>query len=80
MATAKVLGNYELLQQILLNLPLRQLLLAQEVNKAWYDVVQRSQEIRKTVFLLPSVDPIQQPQETNGVPGELVIFNPFLDM
>lgn len=41
MAT-QVLGTYELLEEILLHLPLGQLLLAQRVNKTFRDVIRDS--------------------------------------
>ncbi|KAK4888327.1 hypothetical protein LTR27_012778 [Elasticomyces elasticus] len=55
---AKVLGTYELLEMILLHLPLRQLLLCQRVGRAFKAVVDRSASIRQALFLEPSCSDI----------------------
>ncbi|KAK4896686.1 hypothetical protein LTR49_028101 [Elasticomyces elasticus] len=54
LSAAKVLGTYELLEVVLLHLPLRQLLLCQRVNRAFKAVIDRSASIRKALFLDPS--------------------------
>lgn len=51
---AKVLDTYELLKDVLLHLPLRQLLLAQRVNKRFHGVIQDSRNIKRALFLEPS--------------------------
>ncbi|KAK3631456.1 hypothetical protein LTR56_016820 [Elasticomyces elasticus] len=67
---AKVLGTYELLETILLHLPLRQLLLCQRVNRAFKDVVNRSAPIRKALFLEPSC------RDTIEITMQPVLHNP----
>lgn len=47
---AKVFGAFELLENILLCLPLRSLLLSQRINKACFDVVHGSPDIRRALF------------------------------
>lgn len=51
---AKVLDTYELLEDILLHLPLRQLLLAQRVNKQFHAVIQDSLKINQVLFFKPA--------------------------
>ena len=51
MAANTVLTSYKLVEQILMELPLRQLLLSQNVSKTFYDMIQRSSDIRKALFL-----------------------------
>ena len=54
MAAASQVGNtYELLENILLHLPLRQLLLAQKVNKKFHAVIQDSLQINQALFWKP---------------------------
>lgn len=70
MASAKVLGSFELLENILLFLPLRSLLLSQKVNKACFDVVQGSPDIRRALFWETNSSPLfhyWQPQEDDEV-------------
>ncbi|KAK5729312.1 hypothetical protein LTR17_012037 [Elasticomyces elasticus] len=71
-SAAKVLGIYELLETILLHLPLRRLLLCQRVNRAFKDVVNRSAPIRKSLFLEPAcsdtIDTVMQPIVSNPQP------------
>lgn len=50
-AAASVLGTCELLEQILLQLPLRQLLLAQRISKTFHELIQDSPSIRRALFL-----------------------------
>lgn len=50
-AVAKVLSTFELIENILLFLPLRQLLLAKRINKATFDVISGSSNIRGALFL-----------------------------
>lgn len=53
---AKVLDTYELLEDILLHLPLRRLLLAQGVNKKFSAVIRDSLKINKALFLKTSTN------------------------
>ena len=53
-ASAKVLNIYELAEDILLHLPLRQLLLAQRVNTTFYDAIYGSPKINQVLFFKPS--------------------------
>ena len=68
-AVNKVFSTFELLEHILLHLPLRQLLLAQRINKAASDVFTNSHNIRRALFL-----------KAGGKDKEAVhtIVNPFL--
>ena len=50
-AAARVFATYEILESILLYLPLRHLLLSQKINKSSYDVVNRSQNVQRALFL-----------------------------
>lgn len=60
MAAAAVFKPYELLDQTLLHLPLKDLLLCQRVCKQWQALVQRSQLARKALFLEPIARPDDQ--------------------
>ncbi|USW53060.1 Putative F-box domain-containing protein [Septoria linicola] len=51
--STRVFKTYELLENILLHLPLRTLLLSQRVNKSFQDVICRSQKIKQALFLEP---------------------------
>jgi len=51
MASGAVFGTYELLERILLHLPVKDLVLSQRVTKGWRDLVQRSHGIRQALFL-----------------------------
>ena len=53
---SKVLGTYELLENILLHLPLRQLLLAQRVSNAFRDMIINSSKIKNVLFLTSGMD------------------------
>lgn len=66
MAMARVFGTYELLERILLHLPLRQLLFAQKISKHICDVIRGSDGIQKVLFLrpvAPEVYPSREPRE-----------------
>ncbi|CAJ2510013.1 Uu.00g059130.m01.CDS01 [Anthostomella pinea] len=55
MATAaEVFAVYELLERILLHLPLRDLLVSQRINKDCFKIVRRSSGIKKALFLKAS--------------------------
>ena len=54
MATGQVLGMYELVQEIMLHLPLRDMLLARRISKAFDDVFPGSHVVRRAVFPLPT--------------------------
>lgn len=83
-AATKVFGKFDLLQQILLHLPLRQLLLAQRISRIAFQVVQSSTEIRQALFFLPTANVVHTEDESwieDGKDEEkLVVFNPFLDV
>ena len=92
MAMAQVLNTYELLEQILLELPLRQLLFAQNLSKHIRDLIQGSDSIQKALFFRPAapeVYPVQVPREDGrglrtvwrlpGSEGDVrPVVNPFL--
>lgn len=52
--SSQVFETYELLEDILLRLPLRQLLLAQKVNKKFHTLVHDSPRIKRALFLEPT--------------------------
>ncbi|KAK5163620.1 uncharacterized protein LTR77_010569 [Saxophila tyrrhenica] len=54
MATARALNTPELLEDILLHLPLRDLLLSQRVSRTFHDVAAGSARIQKALFLQPA--------------------------
>lgn len=51
LASTKVLETYELLERVLLHLPLRTLLLSRRVNTSFERVAKRSKSIRQALFL-----------------------------
>lgn len=55
-AASKVASVSELLEDILLNLPLRHLLLAQKVSKSFYLCIHNSIKIKRALYLAPSSD------------------------
>lgn len=86
-ASGRLFSNYELLEHTLLFLPLRDLLLAQRINKACFDVVKRSKSIRRALWLEPSADVVQPWGDENHLDGlwydpscdEMIepVLNPF---
>lgn len=62
-ACALVFGSYELLQQILMCLPLRDLLLAQKINKTCNGLILRLENISKVLFLVPAAAPVSASPE-----------------
>ena len=95
-ASQRVFGNYELLEQMLLHLPLRDLLLSQRINKACFDVVFNSHAIARALFFQPSAgvaEPVAAQcddswddewtwiRRGNGSQDRILPFlNPFLEM
>jgi len=55
-ACARAFGITELLEQTLLHLPLKDLLLAQTVSKGWRDLTQDSKSTKRALFLEPAFD------------------------
>lgn len=53
----QVVGIYELLENIILHLPLQDILLSQRVSTAWKGVVRQSMEIRQALLLEPVTGP-----------------------
>ena len=53
MAAARVFDTPELLERILLHLPLRDLLLAQRVRGSWRSLIDSSKKAQKALFLEP---------------------------
>lgn len=53
-AATSVLDNYELLENILLHLPVLDLLLAERVSKTFQGLIAQSEEIRQALFLVPT--------------------------
>lgn len=56
-SAAKVFEAYELLEMLLLNLPLKDLYVVQRVCTTWRDLIHRSQGIKKIMFLMASGPP-----------------------
>lgn len=95
-SSEKGVRNYELLEQVLLHLPLRDLLLSQRINKACFDVVFNSHAVARALFFKPSASVVEAIAEKNdcdwyyrytwtwkGVGRQDVILpflNPFLEM
>lgn len=84
-AASKVLGNYELLEQILLHLPLRSLLLSRSINKATSEVCQRSLRIPRALFLAPRSQPVSRTKYdkdkfSDSYKRETPVLNPFLHL
>ncbi|KAK4500861.1 hypothetical protein PRZ48_009053 [Zasmidium cellare] len=52
-AGVKLVNTTELLEQVLLNLPLRRLLTSQRVNRVWRDTIASSHALKKKMWLLP---------------------------
>lgn len=74
--TPEPLQIVELLEQILLHLPQRDLLLAQRVCKRWHAVINRSNHIQQALYFLPrppatssSSQPVINPLLTNAFAG-----------
>lgn len=55
-STAEPLQVVELLELILLNLPMRELLLSQRVCRRWKDVITGSQALQRALYFLPEPD------------------------
>ncbi|KAI9372309.1 hypothetical protein BJX61DRAFT_508003 [Aspergillus egyptiacus] len=74
-ATNKVLSLAELLEQILFNLPQRDLLLAQRVSGRWRNIIENSPPLQKKLFFQPSrICPLPRGDE-----NEHVEINPLVD-
>ncbi|KAF2726791.1 hypothetical protein EJ04DRAFT_582465 [Polyplosphaeria fusca] len=75
-SSSRVFGVYELLEAILLYLPMRFLLLAQGVNRCWKATIDSSKPIQCALFFLPR-DPDSEP-----VKNELIekVFARFFRM
>lgn len=54
MAAVQVFATYELLENILMHLPLRSLLLAQRVDISFRDLIWRSANINRALFFTPA--------------------------
>ena len=57
-AADAVLSTYELLEQILLSVPIRHLCTAKGVCSTWQSVISQSLAIRKKMFLTPTATPL----------------------
>ena len=53
-ATRQVLGTAELLEAILLHLPIRDAILVQQLCKNWFDAITSSIELQRALFLRPT--------------------------
>lgn len=51
-SSSTVLGTYGLLEQVLIQLPLKDLFIVQRVATSWKDLIERSEAIRKKMFLM----------------------------
>lgn len=60
-AASQVLDTYELLERILFGLPMKKLFVVQRVSHKWRAVIQRSQDLRRKMFLIPEGAP-QRPE------------------
>lgn len=55
-AGSKMAAIPELVEYILLELPLRDVLLAQRIDRTWRNIIQGSSKLQKALFFRPSVD------------------------
>jgi hypothetical protein len=68
-------GITELFEQVLLQLPIKDLLLnAQRVSKAWRNTVKRSTSLQRALFLAPDID------DNHSTNRSLIQLNPFGDL
>lgn len=74
--TSGVLDTYELLENILLRVPMKQLFVVQRVSKTWKDIIERSQSLRKKMFLLADGEPLRPRTVLHVV--DVLEFNPEL--
>lgn len=79
-ATAKFFATYELLEPTLLHLPLRDLLLAQGINEACFDVIERSHDIRRALFFEGSANPLDAEALWGETERIVPVVNPFIKM
>lgn len=56
---SSVLETYELLERILLNVPMKQLFVVRRTSKAWSYLIERSQSLQKRMFLLADGEPLK---------------------
>ena len=56
---AKVLGTYELLEKILLNLSAKNLFGLQRISRAWKSDIDQSHPLRKKMFLMADGEPVK---------------------
>lgn len=54
---SRVLGTYELLERILLHLPLKNLYVLQRVSTTWRDLIERSKPIQQKMFIAAAQEP-----------------------
>lgn len=66
-AMNQVLTTYELLESILLELPLRDVLLAQRVSETFKDIINNSLPLQRQLFLAPISNCLLVDQPMNGV-------------
>lgn len=80
-ASARVLGTYELLEEILCNFSAIDLFVMQGVNTDWHGVIARSESLRKKMFLLadgPVMHPSSGVGQLDPVYNSTAQPNPFL--
>lgn len=77
-AQTQVLGTFELLENILLHLPLRDLLLSQRINKECYDVVQKSTVIHRALWWKASAGLVQGEFHCKYEPDDEFEFGKFV--
>ena len=75
-AVSRVLSTYELLEQILLHLQLKDLFVIQRVDTTWRDLIHRSEPIRKKKFLTPSAPVLAQTVIETSI-SKLFVAPPF---
>ncbi|CZT14202.1 uncharacterized protein RCC_00176 [Ramularia collo-cygni] len=59
----KVLTTYELLENILIHLPMHNIFTCQRVSRQWQSIIQRSVRLREAMFLTSSSTPLR-PEDT----------------
>ena len=73
-----VLATYELLENILLNLPIKDLFIIQRVDSTWRDLIQRSDPLQHKMFLRPAGDVLHPDAKRLKYEAETIHINPGL--
>lgn len=76
-AAGAVFSTYELMEEMLLHLPLPDLFILQRVSSTWQCVAKRSEAIRRKMFLLPRSTPLRPSEGQQHIdPAVCLQLNP----